>query len=60
MIPKLCQIKGNLEKDYPHAFRLLWCNVHQRLAYRCKNEGGIMIPCRVVDLTDELEFIDDA
>jgi hypothetical protein len=31
---------------------LIWCNTHQREAYRCKVEGGILLPCRTVDLTN--------
>lgn len=27
----------------------LWCNTHGRNADRCKTEGGIMLPCQIVD-----------
>jgi hypothetical protein len=30
----------------------LWCNTHQRRAERCKVEGGIMMPCQVIDLDE--------
>lgn len=36
--------------------RLLWCNTHQRKIQRCWVEGGILMPCDVVDLTDEVEI----
>jgi hypothetical protein len=40
--------------------RVFWCNVHQRRAqtgYHCSNElGGIMLPCRVVELTGLVEL----
>ena len=36
-----------------------WCNTHQRAAERCKTEGGILLPCVVVDLTGILEIEDD-
>ena len=41
--------------------RLLWCNTHCRNAKRCKQggrvvEGGILLPCSVVDLSDECEI----
>ena len=48
--------------------RLFWCNSHQRKATHvdthgkpeCNPElGGIMIPCRVVDLTDKVEIHED-
>lgn len=35
---------------------LKWCNTHQRPAELCKIRGGILLPCRVVDLTDILEI----
>jgi hypothetical protein len=48
--------------------RLYWCNSHQRRALPEPDEqgrrwcdprlGGILLPCQVVDLTDEVE-IDD-
>jgi hypothetical protein len=39
-----------------------WCNTHERPAELCKTgRGGIMLPCRVVDLTDilEIEYIEE-
>lgn len=41
------------------AGELVWCNVHNRLAKRCKSEGGIMIPCRRVNLSEHFEIEDD-
>lgn len=35
---------------------MMWCNTHQRPAERCKTEGGILLPCRAVDLTGEIEL----
>ncbi len=35
----------------------LWCNSHQRRAERCKIEGGILLPCYVVDLTGIAEIV---
>jgi len=35
---------------------MLWCNTHQRPSEFCKIRGGILLPCRIVDLTDILEF----
>ena len=50
--------------------RLYWCNSHQCRATlinnyngnrNCDPEGGmIMIPCNVVDLTDEVEIEEDS
>ena len=28
-----------------------WCNTHEREASECSWRGGILLPCRVVDLT---------
>jgi len=46
--------------------RLYWCNSHRRRATGtwkglpcCESHlGGIMIPCDVVDLTDEVELVE--
>lgn len=35
---------------------MLWCNIHQRPANLCKIRGGILLPCQVVDLTNQLEI----
>jgi hypothetical protein len=35
---------------------MIWCNTHNREANRCKVEGGILLPCRITDLTDILEI----
>ena len=35
---------------------MLWCNVHQRKAWLCSVRGGITLPCRVVDLTGQVEL----
>lgn len=40
----------------PASGKLLWCNSHQRRAERCKVEGGILLPCEVVDLTEMVEI----
>jgi hypothetical protein len=47
--------------------RLYWCNSHQRRATHVNtyngflscdpNLGGILLPCDVVDLTDEAEIL---
>lgn len=39
--------------------RLYWCNTHDRMAFKCRNEGGITMPCRVVNLLEHLELVDD-
>ena len=36
--------------------RFLWCNAHQKRMPRCWTEGGILLPCDIVDLTDEAEI----
>lgn len=33
-----------------------WCNTHQRPAELCKIRGGILLPCRVVDLKGIMEI----
>jgi hypothetical protein len=40
---------------------MIWCNTHRRPAYLCKVRGGIMLPCKSIDLTDilEVEYIED-
>lgn len=40
--------------------RLLWCNAHRRRYQRCYNgEGGILLPCDIVDLTGLVEIEDE-
>lgn len=39
--------------------RIYWCNTHNRMSFRCNTEGGIMLPCRIVDLLEHLELVDD-
>lgn len=38
----------------------IWCNTHQRPHYLCKVRGGILLPCRPVDVTEllDLEYFD--
>ena len=55
-------------KDWWQPPRLWWCNSHNRRAthqypdgrHRCDpSKGGILLPCVVVDLTGQLEFISE-
>lgn len=40
--------------------RLIWCNSHGRRASRClAGESGILLPCKLVDLTDEVEIVEN-
>lgn len=36
----------------------LWCNTHQRYAALCKIRGGILLPCKVVDISNLIEIED--
>lgn len=39
--------------------RIDWCNTHDRMAFQCRYKGGITMPCRVVNLLEHLELVDD-
>lgn len=43
-----------------HPPEIVWCNTHNRLAERCKYEGGILLPCSKVNLLEHLELVDYA
>lgn len=49
--------EGAIDNVLDHSSRLYWCNAHRRQAvnrFGCDpNLGGILLPCRVVDLTEE-------
>ena len=41
--------------------KLYWCNSHQRRSYNpktCPLIGGILLPCSIVDLTDQVEILE--
>lgn len=37
-----------------YEYESYWCNVHNRPAILCEYRGGITLPCRVVDLHNQL------